>query len=88
MWAFYPETAGQTLESVDQVFVEEWEEEAVGKVPLVRQAQWSVVRKARTMRKFKKEGSVEGGSVAEVGSEGKPEERQVEFTGGVSSSTS
>lgn len=74
VWAFYPETAGQTLESVDQLFVGEWEEEGEGvggKVPLGRKAQWSVVRRARGMRKMNKgrmidetgldDGSGEGG---------------------------
>jgi len=65
VWAFYPETAGQTLESVDQLFIGEWEDEAVvgDKVPLVRRTQWSAVRKARAMRKLTKgKMSVENGS--------------------------
>lgn len=51
VWCFYPETAGQTLESVDRLFVTDWEEETVvgNKVPLIRKTQWSVVRKARDM---------------------------------------
>ena len=72
VWAFYPETAGQTLESIDRLFVGEWEDEVVvgEKVPLVGKAQWKVVRRARAMRKARKgvledengldEGSVEG----------------------------
>ena len=53
VWCFYPETAGQTLESVDRLFIEEWDDETVvnDKVPLVRRVQWSVVRKARAMAK-------------------------------------
>lgn len=53
VWALYPETAGQTLESIDRIFVSEWEDEAVvgGKVPITRKAQWSAVRKARAMAK-------------------------------------
>jgi MFS family permease len=57
VWAFYPETAGQTLESVDNLFVGEWVEEDEGlggKVPLGRKAQWSMVRRARAMRKLNK----------------------------------
>jgi hypothetical protein len=91
VWAFYPETAGQTLESVDRLFVEEWEEEEIvgGKVPLVRRTQWSVVRKARAMRKLRKEGvSVENGSDEEIIPEGKPSGQHVEFPGGMTSSSS
>jgi hypothetical protein len=53
VWCLYPETAGQTLESVDRLFVADWEDETVvgGKVPIVRKAQWSVVRKARALVK-------------------------------------
>jgi hypothetical protein len=56
VWSLYPETAGQTLESVDKLFVSDWEDETVvgGKVPIVRKAQWSVVRKARAMVKDSK----------------------------------
>jgi hypothetical protein len=51
VWCFYPETAGQTLESVDQIFVADWEDEvaAGGKIPILHQTQWSVVRKARAI---------------------------------------
>jgi len=73
VWAFYPETAGQTLESVDQLFVDEWVEEEVvgGKVPLVRRTQWSVVRKARVMGKMRKEAvRVDNGSGSGSGEEG------------------
>lgn len=53
VWCFYPETAGQTLESVDRLFVANWQEEkeVSNKVSLVRKTQWSVVRKAREMSK-------------------------------------
>jgi hypothetical protein len=48
VWCFYPETAGQTLESVDRPFITDEAEKAdaaVGrKVPLHQKAQWSVVR--------------------------------------------
>jgi hypothetical protein len=73
VWAFYPETAGQTLESVDQLFVDEWVEEEVvgGKVPLVRRTQWSVVRKATAMGKMRKEEMAgENGSGSGSGEEG------------------
>jgi hypothetical protein len=56
VWCFYPETAGQTLESADRLFVDkdgEWEDDRVlgDKVPLFRKAQWKIVRKARLMAK-------------------------------------
>jgi hypothetical protein len=53
VWCFYPETAGQTLESVDRLFIADWQEEAAlgDKLSLVRKTQWSVVRKAREMAK-------------------------------------
>lgn len=53
VWCFYPETAGQTLESVDRLFITDWQEEAAlgDKLSLVRKTQWSVVRKAREMAK-------------------------------------
>lgn len=53
VWCFYPETAGQTLESVDRLFIDDWDDETVvgDKVPIARKAQWSVVRKARAMVK-------------------------------------
>lgn len=53
VWCLYPETAGQTLESVDRLFVANWQEEkeVSNKVSLVRKTQWSVVRKAREMSK-------------------------------------
>jgi hypothetical protein len=56
VWCFYPETAGQTLESVDRLFVDkdgEWEDDQVvgDMVPLFRKAQWKIVRKARLMAK-------------------------------------
>ena len=56
VWPFYPETAGQTLGSVDQLFIEEWENEAVicDEVPLFRKAQWRVVSEVRTMAKDRK----------------------------------
>lgn len=51
VWSLYPETAGQTLESVDRLFVSDWEEETAvgGKVSIIRKAQWRVVRKASAM---------------------------------------
>jgi hypothetical protein len=53
VWCVYPETAGETLESVDRMFVADWEDETVvgSKVPVVKKLQWSVVRKARAMAK-------------------------------------
>ena len=53
VWSLYPETAGQTLEGVDRLFISEWEDETAVdcKVPIIRNAQWSVVRKARAMVK-------------------------------------
>jgi hypothetical protein len=51
VWAVYPETAGQTLESVDRMFVAKWQdEELIEKDQLWRKGQWSVVRKARALR--------------------------------------
>jgi hypothetical protein len=84
VWAFYPETAGQTLESVDHMFIGEWEDEVVvgEKVPLVRRAQWSVVRRARAMRKMRKGGmGVENGSGEEISPQGKSSGQHVEFPG-------
>ena len=53
VWCFYPETAGQTLESVDRLFITDWQEEEVlnDRLSLVKKTQWSVVRKAREMAK-------------------------------------
>lgn len=53
VWCLYPETAGQTLESVDRMFIADWEDDAVvgSRVPVARKLQWSVVRKARAMAK-------------------------------------
>lgn len=53
VWCFYPETAGQTLESVDRLFITDWQEEEVltNRLSLVKKTQWSVVRKAREMAK-------------------------------------
>jgi hypothetical protein len=85
VWAFYPETAGQTLESVDRLFVGEWEDEGVvgEKVPLVRRVQWSAVRKARAMRKMGKRGmSVENGFDEGSGSAGKDSVRHDELSNG------
>jgi hypothetical protein len=50
VWCFYSETAGQTLESIDRLFVDkdgEWEDDRVvgDKVPLFRRAQWKIVGK-------------------------------------------
>jgi Sugar (and other) transporter len=80
VWAFYPETAGQTLESVDELFVGHWEDERVvgEKVPLVRKAQWGVVRRARASRKVRKEGGVENGSGEETEGQGKARVQHVE----------
>lgn len=56
VWCFYPETAGQPLESIDRLFVDQdegWEDDRVvgNKVPIFRKAQWKVVRRARVMAK-------------------------------------
>lgn len=53
VWCFYPETAGQTLESVDRLFIMDSSEDAVSndKFSLLHKSQWSVVRKAREMAK-------------------------------------
>jgi len=60
VWAVYPETAGQTLESVDRMFVAKWQDEELKeKDQLWRKGQWSVVRKARALR------SKEGGTIEE-----------------------
>lgn len=52
VWAFYPETSGQTLESVDKMFVAKWDDDELAgtKDPVWRRAQWSVVRKAHALR--------------------------------------
>ncbi|KAN0099200.1 Sugar transporter domain containing protein [Hyaloscypha variabilis] len=91
VWAFYPETAGQTLESVDKLFVGEWEDEVVAgnKVPLVRKAQWKVVRRARAVRKAKKEVLGDDTGLDQGSSEaGKGAVRHVEGRSGMSSSYS
>lgn len=56
VWCFYPETAGQTLESVNRLFVGDRIDETItdGKFPLASKAQWNAVRKARNMAKDKK----------------------------------
>lgn len=53
VWCFYPETAGQTLESVDRLFIDDWQERDAlnDKFSFVKRAQWSMVRKAREVRK-------------------------------------
>ena len=90
VWAFYPETAGQTLESVDKLFVGEWEDETVTvgeKVPFVHRAQWKVVRRARAMRKMRKgELGDENGLDQGSGDAGKGSVRHVEGSSGMSSS--
>jgi hypothetical protein len=91
VWAFYPETAGQTLESVDKLFVGEWEDEVVvgDRVPLVRKAQWKVVRRARAVRKAKKEVLGDDTGLDQGSSEaGKGAVRHVEGRSGMSSSYS
>lgn len=56
VWCFYPETAGQTLESVDRLFILDSSDDRVsdGKFSLVQKSQWSVVRKAREMARSDK----------------------------------
>ena len=89
VWSLYPETAGQTLESVDRLFVSDWEDETVvgGKVPIVRKAQWSVVRKARAIVK---DGELRRRNLSSldtvVEEDGKAHDRQVEHPTGESSS--
>lgn len=53
VWCFYPETAGQTLESVDRLFVADCQAEMpfTDAATLGRKTQWRVVRKARWMGK-------------------------------------
>ena len=85
VWAFYPETAGQTLESVDRLFVGEWEDERVegDKVPFVRRAQWKTVRRAKASRKLRKKAArPEEGSDEEVGPHGKSSGQHIEFPNG------
>jgi len=90
VWAFYPETAGQTLESVDRLFVGEWEDEAVvagEKVPFLNKSQWKVVRRARAMRKMRKgELGDENGLNEGSGEDGKGSVTHVEGLSGMSSS--
>ena len=90
VWAFYPETAGQTLESVDRLFVGEWEDEAVvagEKVPFLNKSQWKVVRRARAMRKMRKgELGDENGLNEGSGEDGKGSMTHVEGLSGMSSS--
>ena len=85
VWAFYPETAGQTLESVDQLFVGMWEDEMVGgdEVPFMRRAQWKTVRRAKASRKLRKKAArPEEGSDEEVGPHGKSSGQHIEFPNG------
>ena len=89
VWCLYPETAGQTLESVDRLFVADWEDETVsgGKVPIAGKVQWSVVRKARAMAK---EGKLRRRNLSSletvVEEDGKAYDRRVEDVNGESSS--
>jgi hypothetical protein len=79
VWAVYPETAGQTLESVDRMFVAKWQdEELIEKDQLWRKGQWSVVRKARALRS--KYGGTSEEEIAEegVGEPGKASQRHLE----------
>lgn len=56
VWCFYPETAGQTLESVDRLFILDSSDDGLldDKFSLVQKSQWSVVRKAREMARSDK----------------------------------
>ncbi|KAI9815942.1 MAG: hypothetical protein M1827_001934 [Pycnora praestabilis] len=47
VWAFYPETAGNTLESIDFIFTDKGKDDLGVKVPFYRNAQWSVVYRAK-----------------------------------------
>lgn len=82
VWAVYPETAGQTLESIDRMFVAKWQgEELIERDQLWRKGQWSVVRKARALRAkdggTSEEEIVEEG-VGEPGKAGKASQHQRE----------
>jgi hypothetical protein len=79
VWAVYPETAGQTLESVDRMFVTKWQdEELLEKDQLWRKVQWSVVRKARALRS--KDGGIGEEEIVEegVGEPGKAAQQHLE----------
>ena len=89
VWSFYPETAGQTLESVDRLFVSDWEDETLvgDKVPLVRRAQWSAVRKARMVVKESRVRKRNVGSDLDNGTveDGKAHDQRLEKAGESSS---
>ena len=51
VWAFYPETAGSTLESVDFLFTSN-EDEIMGKKPFYSAVQWSVVYRAEEVMRI------------------------------------
>jgi MFS family permease len=55
VFCFYPETAGQTLESVDRLFLGDFEDEASqgkkGLVESMEKVQWKMVKRARAMRR-------------------------------------
>lgn len=79
VWAVYPETAGQTLESVDRIFVAKWQdEELIEKDQLWRKGQWSVVRKARALRS--KDGGTSEEEIVEegIGEPGKATQQHLE----------
>ncbi|KAH8659792.1 general substrate transporter [Xylariales sp. PMI_506] len=50
VWSLFPETAGQTLESMDRLFAREWEDDTP-KTSLLSKLQWSAVRKANAYRR-------------------------------------
>lgn len=64
VWAFYPETAGSTLESVDFLFTST-EQEVTRKKPWYSAVQWSVVYRAEEVME-----AVKAKRVSSVGMEG------------------
>ena len=81
VFCLYPETAGQTLESVDRLFVENRHDEvSAGKLNMVDKVQWRIVKRARVKRKGGRlERSLEEAESQDMDS-GKGYDQQVEST--------
>lgn len=86
VWCFYPETAGQTLESVDQMFAKQ--DDAFvgdGKESWYRKLQWGMVARAARSREFRKRMQAQRGSmestVVEDSDSNKDDEERVEVVG-------
>ena len=83
VWLFYPETAGQTLESIDRVFTKEDDVFVdVGRDVWYRKLQWEMVARAARARDLRRRTDGQRGSlgstiVAEEEVVGKPREERV-----------